>query len=135
MTAVRRVYTYSDGALQEEIIPLTPQEIAERAVIDSAPPPPPESVTDWQLAATLALQGTITEAEALAWATRGDIPAPLLDVIQGVYVTPQEQFMAKMLAGATREFYRNNEFLKTAAAVLGWTDAQVDDLFRLAATL
>lgn len=68
----------------------------------NAPPPPPEVISDRQFAQALALAGTITEAEALAWAARGELPAAMEAALAKIPEAGGHRFGARMmLAGAT----------------------------------
>jgi hypothetical protein len=64
--------------------------------------PSAESISDRQFAQALALSGTITEAEALAWAARGELPAAMEAALAKIPEAGGHRFGARMmLAGAT----------------------------------
>jgi len=76
--------------------------LAECQRLASLPAPPPDVISDRQFAQALALAGTITEAEALAWAARGELPEAMEDALALIPETDGQRFGARMmLAGAT----------------------------------
>lgn len=111
-------------ALMENAIP-----IAEYV---PAPPPVPESITDWQFFQQLAVIGIITQDEALA-SNGGVIPAPMLDIID--QLPSEKKFEAKMRVGGSTVYHRDNWLTIAIGAAYGWTTAQIDDFFRAAAAL
>jgi hypothetical protein len=75
---------------------------AECRRLASLPAPPPEVISDRQFAQALALAGTISEAEALAWAARGELPEAMEDALALIPEADRRRFGARMmLAGAT----------------------------------
>jgi hypothetical protein len=108
----------------------------EMGPIDPYTPPPvpvPVVISDRQFFQQLAVQGVITEQEALDAVTVGAIPASLAAVIDTL---PQGQrFAAKMRVSGAVEFKRSNPLVATLGAAMGWTDEQIDDLWRQAAAL
>lgn len=97
--------------------------------------PPPDEITARQLRLALAAVGYITEAEAEEWARRNALPAIVLAVIAAL---PQEmQFAARMTALDMTTVPRLDPLLTAALGVVDppATEAERDDLFRLAVTL
>jgi len=73
------------------------------------------------------------EAEAEAWAQKNALPQIVLDTIATL---PQaQQFPARMAAIDMTITPRLDPLITAALTVAGATEAQRDDLFRLAATL
>lgn len=100
---------------------------------DYAPPPEPvpESVSDRQFFQALALDGMISEAEALAAVQTGALPAPIAAIIDAM----PDQFAARMLLSGATTFERRHPLTDALASALGYSPAQTDDLFRVAASL
>ncbi|KQQ31494.1 hypothetical protein ASF53_01995 [Methylobacterium sp. Leaf123] len=72
--------------------------------VDDAPlwTAPANAISDRQFAQALALAGTISEAEALAWTARGDLPAAMEAALVKIPEAGGHRFGARMmLAGAT----------------------------------
>lgn len=101
----------------------------------SAPPPSPvpASISDRQFAQQLAVLGTISEAEALAWAARGELP-PALESAIG-QLPEGERFAARMLLCAAVAYERQHPLVEQLGAVMGYEPADLDDLWRAAAAL
>ena len=101
------------------------------------PAPPPEvptSISDRQFAQVLAMDGLITEDDALAWVKVGTVPAQLQGLVDAI---PDEdtKFAANMLLGGATEFNRNHPMVAQLGAGLQMTSAQIDDIWRVGATL
>ncbi|SOR26835.1 conserved protein of unknown function [Methylorubrum extorquens] len=97
----RKVAHYTVGA--ERPAPALPEgwtiEPADARPLWTAPA---NAISDRQFAQALALAGTITEAEALAWAARGDLPAAMEAALTKIPEADGRRFGARMmLAGAT----------------------------------
>lgn len=95
--------------------------------------PVPETITDRQFFQQLALQGEITQDEALAAVATGTMPATLAALIDKLPASAQ--FDAKMKMTGAVEFHRSSGLTKQIAAAKGWTDKQVDDLWTAASSL
>lgn len=95
--------------------------------------PVPASISDRQFAQQLAVLGTITETEALAWAARGELP----DAIEGaIAALPEEQrFSARMLLASATTYERSHPLVGALADLLGYDAAEIDDLWRAASLL
>lgn len=94
-------------------------------------PPPivaavPASVGSGQIRAAMIASGLGADDAALDSLINGALTAAVAD--------PTQRAIALALWGYASEFRRDNAFIATARAALGMTDAQIDDLFRLAAT-
>jgi hypothetical protein len=97
------------------------------------PPQVPEVISDRQFFQQLAVQGIITQAEALAAVKTGDIPAALQALIDAL---PAEQkFPAEMIVSGAVEFHRGSVLVREIAQAYGWSADEVDTLWRNAGTL
>lgn len=95
--------------------------------------PLPETISDRQFFQALALQGTITQAEAIAAVATGTIPAALrgfIDVLNGA-----EAFAAEMLLSGATEFRRHHPLTVAIGQAQGMTPEQIDAFFQFAVTL
>lgn len=121
--------TFADDATDE-------QRAAARAVVDTidvSAGPVADTVTDVQFFHALAQIGTVTEAEALAAVTRGELPAALL---AGIAKLPAEQqFAAKMMIAGGTVYHRSHPMVSALATAIGWTKEQTDNLWRSASAL
>lgn len=103
-----------------------------------APPPPPqqevpETISDRQFFHVLAVDGLITEAEALAAVKTGDAPAAFETFISSL---PEgERFNARMLLEGATTFRRDHPLTNAFGAMHGLTPEEIDDLWRRAAAL
>ncbi|ODT17924.1 MAG: hypothetical protein ABS35_24780 [Kaistia sp. SCN 65-12] len=99
----------------------------------NAPAPAPPPISDRQFAQQLAILGTITEAEALAWAARGELPDAMEVAIAAL---PEEQrFGARMLLSSATTYERSHPLVPMLGAILSYNEADLDDLWRAAAQL
>jgi hypothetical protein len=96
------------------------------------PQPVPQSISDRQFFQQLAIDGIISEADALA-SNAAVIPPPLLTIIEAM--PAEQQFAAKMIVSGATVFERNHPMTLAIAAARGMTSGQVDDFFRAAAAL
>lgn len=102
-------------------------------LVDAPPPPVPVAISDRQFAQQLAVLGTITEAEAIAWAARGELPEALESAIAAL---PEEnRFAARMLLSSATTYERSHPLVPVLAGLLGYDEAAIDDLWRAAALL
>ncbi|MQT14375.1 hypothetical protein [Segnochrobactrum spirostomi] len=92
--------------------------------------PPPPAISRRQFFEQAARLGLITEAEALAAAARGDIPAAIEAVIAAL--PADKQFGARMLVAAAGTFEAATPL---AAAIGAATGIDIDAFFRAAAAL
>ena len=98
-----------------------------------APSDVPAVVSDRQFFHACAHAGLITQDEALAAVRTGDLPAVLQDIVD--LIPPPYDFDVRMSLQGESTFRRVHPFVEMISRSLGWSEAQVDDLFRLAGTL
>jgi hypothetical protein len=111
----------------------TPAEVAEIEALRNAPPPVPETVSRRQLLIALAAAGLITEAEALAAARTGEVPAAIDAVFAAL---PKEQALAARITWATMTVVeRDHPLIQAVIDAKIVTAEQVDALFQAAAKL
>ena len=110
---------------------------AEIEVVEPPPLPPviPEIISDRQFAQALALDGTITQDEALAWAARGDLPAALKAALAQIPETGGQRFAAQMLLSAATTYERGHPLVPVLGALLGKDAAALDDIWTRAEAL
>lgn len=106
---------------------------AEVARLAALPPPPPQQISDRQFFQQLAIQGVITEDEALAAVQTGAIPASMMPAISAL--ATDEQFAAKMAVSGDTVFVRGDPMTEAIRVLMGWTPAQTDALWVAAAAL
>lgn len=97
------------------------------------PVPVPAAISDRQFFQQLAVQGVITQNEALAAVKTGDTPPALQQVIDGL--PPGQQFEATMIISGATTFQRNHPLTVAIGVACHWSIDQIDDLFRTAAEL
>lgn len=120
----------SDG----ELVDMEPEETAELdAARQSLTDPVPRTISDRQFAQQLAVLGAISEAEALAFAARGDLPAAIEAAI--MTMPESERFAARMLIAAATSYERDHPLVSALGGLLGYSSSAVDDLWRAAALL
>lgn len=79
---------------------------------------PPEVISDRQFAQALALAGTITEAEALAWAARGELPQAMEDALDEIPEADGQRFGARMMLAAATSYERHLPLTEQLGALL-----------------
>lgn len=94
----------------------------------------PKIISDRQFFHALAKMGIISNQEALGAVKTGTIPQAMLDIVNQV-ANDNDRFDVEMVLSGAIEFQRTHPLVATFAAAMGWTDAQVDDLYLLARTL
>jgi len=87
----------------------------EPAIPDPVVPP---VISDRQFAQALALDGTITEAEALAWAARGELPQAMEDALDRIPDTDGLRFGARMMLAAATTYERHHPLSEQLGALL-----------------
>lgn len=92
----------------------------------------PRSISDRQFFQQLAIDGVISEDEALA-SNSGVIPPQMLAIIESM--PADQKFSAKMVVSGATVYERNNAMTIAIGAAYGWTSEQIDDLFRAAVKL
>jgi hypothetical protein len=97
-------------------------------------PPPliPASISDRQFFQQLAVQGIITQADALA-AIAAVIPPALSTLINAM--PADQQFNAKMIVSGATTFFRDNPLTVAIGTAYGMSSAQIDAFFTAAAAL
>jgi hypothetical protein len=111
----------------------TPAEVAEIEAVRNAPPPVPSAISRRQLLIALTAAGLITEAEALAAARTGEVPAAIDAVFARL---PPEQALAARITWATMTVVERAHPLVQALIDANLATAeQVDALFQAAAEL
>jgi hypothetical protein len=110
-------------------------ELSEEAIggLPELPNPVPASISDRQFAQQLAVLGTISEAEALAWSARGDLPAAVETAIAAL--PEEERFGARMLLSSATFYERGHPLVPVLGGLLGYQDEAIDDIWRAAAIL
>ncbi|MFC7399604.1 hypothetical protein ACFQU1_20535 [Chelatococcus sp. GCM10030263] len=99
-----------------------------------SPPAPVPDISDRQFFQQLAIDGTITQEEALAAVKTGAIPASLQTIVDGIQ-DPAARFAAEMLLSGATTFERSHPLTDAIGQATGRTPEQVDDFFRSAARL
>jgi len=92
-------------------------------------------ISDRQFAQALALDGIITEAEALAWAARGDLPEAMSDALTEIPDAGGQRFGAHMLLAGATTFERDHPLTGQLGGLLGYDAAALDALWSRAANL
>jgi hypothetical protein len=111
----------------------TPAEAAEIEALRNAPPPVPTVISRRQLLIALANAKLITEAEALAAAKTGEVPAAIDAVFAAL---PKEQALAARITWATMTVVeRDHPLIQAVIDAKIVTAEQADALFRQAAEL
>ncbi len=114
-------------------IPLDEADLAQRE-IDAMPiQSAPVVLTNRQLFIALALTGFISEAEALAAARMGTVPAAIEEVFASL--PPQDAFLARLTWATMREVPRNHPLIGAMVAANLATGEQVDGIFTLGASI
>lgn len=93
----------------------------------------PAAVSDRQFFQQLAVDGDITETEALAAVQTGKIPKTLSDAIDALPAS--QRFSARMLVSGAREFQRQHPMVALLGQALGKDDAALDVLWTAASEL
>jgi hypothetical protein len=101
--------------------------------VPDPPDPVPEVISDRQFFQALAMNGSITQADALAAVKTGTLPPQLQSAIGAM--PADEQFGAEMLLSGATMFERSNQMTNAMMRELGWTQENMDNLWRYAATL
>lgn len=102
-----------------------------------SPPPPyvPDMVSRYQFATALKRAGTITAAEAKAFAGGNELPQLAIDAI-ATYTADQDTRDELEIKGlASVNVRRGDGLVGLLAGHLSMTPSEVDDLFRTAATI
>lgn len=116
-----------------EVTPAEPKQ--GFAASEDAVAPVPPVISDRQFAQVLALDGVITEAEALAWAARGELPSAMVTALQAIPEEGGARFGAEMLLSAATTYERAHPLVGTLGVLLGRDGAALDDIWRRGAAL
>lgn len=95
------------------------------------PPKPPviiPEISDRQFFQQAAIQGMITQEEALAAVQTGSIPANLQSIVDTIQ-NESEKFAATMILSGATTFNRNHPLTETIGDYLGMTSDQIDSFF------
>jgi hypothetical protein len=115
---------------------LEPAWAGAEPVLSIAAPAPervPAAISDRQFAQQLAILGTITEAEAIAWAARGELPASLDAAVDDLPV--EDQFSARMLLSSATSYEFEHPLGAKLGPKLGFDETARRQLWRAAALL
>lgn len=94
---------------------------------------PIEDISRRQFFQQLAIEGAITEAEALAAVANGAIPEALSNMI--VQLPQDQRFTARMLICGATMFERRHQMTALIGSMYGWDSAQLDNFWQNAALL
>ncbi|KQO90913.1 hypothetical protein ASF36_22045 [Methylobacterium sp. Leaf90] len=92
-----------------------------------------DEISDRQFAQALADQGTITQAEALAFVKRGEVPTTLQAAIDGI-PDADARFAVEMQVSGATTFKLSHPTTAALASALGYTPKQMIALWKLAAS-
>jgi len=122
-----RIDLTEEGLLPEGV-ELTEQEIAAALAYEppTPPAPVPQEVGPAQLRVALIMGGVASTETGL-----DALVTPIIDSI----ADPTEREIARVLWARATSFKRSYPLIEATRLTLGWTHDQVDDLFRLAATI
>lgn len=93
------------------------------------------SISDRQFAQILALDGVISQNEALAWASYGELPRPMELALQSIPEEGGQRFGARMLLASATTYERDHPLVPMLGALLQYDAAALDDIWRRAAAL
>lgn len=91
-------------------------------------------ISDRQFFQQAAIQGFITEEDALQAVKTGFIPAPLQAIVDTI-TDPTEKFNAQMLLSGATEFQRNHPLTSVIGTAFGMTEEDINTFFRSASNL
>ena len=91
------------------------------------------TISDRQFFQGLAIQGEITQAEALAAVKTGDLPQRLEDYI--AQLPAEDQFAAQMLLSGATTFQRNHPMVALIGDMIEMTSAELDTFWNFCSTL
>lgn len=116
--------------------------VIEDPVVAPVQPPLAQIISDRQFFQQLAIQGLITQDEALAAVGPGKLPASLLALVEQLPLgdgTPSDpnnqQFSAKMLLIGATQFDRRHPMVTVLGSAFKWNDEQLDTFWRAAGLL
>ncbi len=87
---------------------------------DDAPlwQPATDEISDRQFAHALALAGTITQDEALAWTARGELPEAMMRALDEIPEADGQRFGAHILLAGAKTFERHHPLTDRLAGLL-----------------
>ena len=108
--------------------------VLENWLMDEPPAPIPATISDRQFFQQAAIDGLVSQEEALSAVQTGSIPVVLQAVIDGIE-DPNNRFAATMLLAGATTIERYHPLTDAVAAHLGWDSTQLDEFFIRAAQL
>lgn len=111
----------------------SPIEEPEQPPTEEPEPFVPAAISDRQFFHVMAIDGLITEAEALTAVKTGDPPAAFETFIASL--PESERFSARMLLEGATTFERAHPLTNAFGTMYGMTAGQIDDLWRRASAL
>jgi hypothetical protein len=137
VTAIDAGSNFKTGETAYTLFVPATHEAAVRALVanppTTAPDPIPEKVTETQFMRAAVKVGIVTAAEAKAYLARGVIPAFVETAVAQIPANVRTDAELKIIGSDT--FHRADPVFAMLIAGGAATSEQVDDLFRLAATL
>jgi hypothetical protein len=137
VTAIDAGSNFKTGETAYTLFVPATHEAAVRALVanppTTAPDPIPEKVTETQFMRAAVKVGIVTDAEAKAYLARGVIPAFVETAVAQIPANVRTDAELKIIGSDT--FHRADPVFAMLIAGGAATSEQVDDLFRLAATL
>lgn len=119
---------------ERECSPLELEElVSAQEIASSAPAPVPMSISDRQFFQQLAIDGLITQAEAIAAVSIGEIPAGMQVLID--QLPNGLKFGATMMVSGATEFRRDHDLTETIGQLYDLNPAGIDKLWRDASLL
>jgi len=108
----------------------------DKALVTRVTPsiPVPEEISDRQSFQGLALQGVVSQDEALSAVKVGSIPAALQSFVDAI-TDPVQHFDAEMLLCGATVFKRSHPLTAQFGAAQGWPPEQIDAFWRVCAEL
>ncbi len=106
--------------------PEPPEEIVDTLIINS--------ISDRQFFQQAAIQGFITQEDALQAVKTGFIPAPLQAIVDTI-TDPTDKFNAEMLLSGATEFQRQHPLTTVIGTAFGMTEDDINTFFRSASNL
>lgn len=91
-------------------------------------PPLPLIISDRQFFQQAALEGYITQEDALLAVQTGYIPSPLQAIVDQITI-PTEKFNAQMLLSGATSFYREHPLTEMIGATFGMSSEQIDEFW------
>ena len=96
--------------------------------------PVPQIISNRQFFQQAAIDGVITQQEALDAVKTGTIPAVLQNIVDSIS-GPMDRFNAQMLLSGATVFERNHPLVAVIQNSLNWSSEQIDQFFRDASNI